>query len=554
MATTLVPLGNPGTVAVPGGDDDASSKFQPVSKLNVEHPIYQANKEAWGQLALLREGGVAIKKHSDKLLRQRPREDTDVFAARCEQFTYQNILGTALGWYGAALFECDPTIYFKNKKGDNLGKKEARFYVDFLGNCDGNKKTYVDFFKRVFSTMLTYGGAYVLTDLRTLAEGEEPPATMAEQLSRGLLDPTLTLLTPMEIINWECDESGEVLWVVVKITQEKQAFLGEKTFVDTWYYYNRTDYEVYRDVRKSADVSVNIDGGGRKAERIRQGRHSLAHQNRVPVRKIELTEGLWLANKAYLLLLDHLNQDNTLSWSLFMSNLAIPVIIGDVDASNMTASEVGYLQFPAGTTYTWSEADGKSFEHSAKRIESLREEAYRSMFLQSQGRSMRATPAMQSGRSKELEMAPAKDIKSSMGSDVRRSMQEVLVDVVDARQDTTVVPDVSGFNFEEDMSTEEVFAVSSILGLRIPSEKFERYIYKKVAKHCMPDANRDQLEAVYTQIDAGPTMEDRMKQDLDKQIELAKAGMSAALKKTPGSGGPTPPPGRGGAGPSPKAR
>jgi hypothetical protein len=231
-----------------------------------------------------------------------------------------------------------------------------------------------------------------------------------------------------------------------------------------------------------------------------------------------------------------------------MSNLAIPVIIGDFDPTNMVSTESGYLQFPAGTTYQWSEPQGTSFIHSAKRVESLREECFRSMNLQAQGRSMRATPAMQSGRSKQLEMAPAKQILAGMGDDLRRHMQAVLADVKDVRRDD-VNPDVRGFTFEDDMTTEEVFAVTSVMSLKIPSENFEKYMYKKVAKAWMVDANREELVKVYDQIDKGPTMKEREEEELSTRIKLVQGEMKANLKKAPG--GPTMPPGRGGAGPSP---
>jgi hypothetical protein len=157
---------------------------------------------------------------------------------------------------------------------------------------------------------------------------------------------------------------------------------------------------------------------------------------------------------------------------------------------------------------------------------------------------------MQSGKSKVLDMAPAKQILSGMGDDLRKHMQDVLVDVKDARHEPEVDPDVRGFNFEEDMTTEEVFAVTSLLNMRIPSRKFEKFVQKKIAKSWMPDANRDELVAVYKEIESGPTMEEREQEDLKNRVKLAKEGMRSSLaSKGPSSNMP---PGRGGAGPSPK--
>lgn len=518
------------------GDDIA------VNLLDQKHLDYEFNYEAWLDLSLLYTGGAAIKNRCERLLKKRPREDEEVYAARMDRFTYQNILGTGLGWYGAAMFDNSPEIFFNGKAGENYWDK-------FLQNCDGLGTTYVDFFKKVFQVLLTYGAAWVLTDIPAITEDKPSPITLADQKMGGYLDVHEVLYTPLNVINWQVDELGKLIYAVVKTEYQEQQFLKKPEIVSTWYYYDRTSYRVYEDRRTpQEEIKIATDDSGRIAKFLRSGKHALADVQRVPIRRMLLSEGLWLANRAYLLLIDHLNQDNTLAWSLFMSNLAIPVVIGDVDASNMTYSETGYLQFPAGTEYTWSEPEGKSFIQSAKRVESVREECFRSMNLQAQGRSMRATPAMQSGRSKQLEMAPAKQILSGMGDDLRRHMQDVLVDVKDARGEFKVQPDVRGFNFQDDMTTEEVFAVTSLLSLKIPSKKFEKIILKKVAKAWMVDANRNQLAEVYDEIDAAPTLEEAQEEQMMRRAEMVKQDLAKSMDDSPEL-----PPGRGGDGPKPEA-
>lgn len=521
---------------------DKSESRAAVNLLDLKHPEYENRYESWLDLSLLYEGGSALKQRCERLLKKRPREDEEVYAARMDRFTYQNILGTGLGWYGAAMFDQPPEIFFNGKSGDDAWTK-------FLSDCDGIGTTYVDFFKRFFQVLLTYGAGWILTDLKSLQPGDEPPVTLQDERERGFLDPHVACYSPLNVINWQVDEMGKLKWAVIKTEVQQQSFMAKPEIVSTWYYYDRENYKVYEDRRNPEEVlRVATDDSGRYADLLREGKHALSHVGRLPIRRLTLSEGLWLANRAFLLLVDHLNQDNTLGWSLFMSNLAIPIVIGDMDPSSMTYSETGYLHFPTGTEYMWSEPEGKSFVHSAKRVESLREECFRSMNLQAQGRSMKATPAMQSGRSKILEMAPAKQILSGMGDDVRRHMQDILLDVKDARHEPKVEPDVRGFNFEEDMTTEEVFAATSLLNMRIPSVTFEKFIQKKVAKAWMMDANRKQLAKVYNEIDTGPTMEEREQDDMKKKIELAKQGMRSALSSKPSGNLP---PGRGGAGPAP---
>lgn len=523
----------------------------PVKILDQKHPDYVLKAPAWLDLTLLKESGVAIGRKCERLLQKRPREDPEVYNGRMERFTHQPILGTALGWYEAAMYKEEPQFFFY--KGTNktqpLDTKESSYYKDqFLSNCDGNRTQFVDFSKRAFADLLTYGVAHILTDLPP-RDPSKPELTLQQELDGGYRDPFLVCYTPLEVINWRTDRTGAYEWVVIKTSKLDQQFLSKPQEVDTWYYFDRTSYKCYELRRDAGTVAVNTDSSTMQADLIAEGTHALSHVSRVPLRSFYLSNKLWLANRAYLLLRDHLNQDNSLAWALFISNLAIPIIIGDVDTTNMVDSETGFFQFPAGTEYKWSEPEGRSFAVSMNRLEGLREEAFRCMYLQSQGMSMRATPQMQSGRSKLVSMVPTHEVLSNMAKDLRQRLQELLGDVVDARRDA-IYPDVRGFDYDDDMTTEEVFAVSSVLGLRIPSESFEKWIYKKVVKAWARDVNQASLEKMYQEIDEGPTMEQKMDEDLKVRMSLMQKGMGKAVSGKMGPQIPMPP-GRGGAGPTP---
>ena len=166
-----------------------------VAEIDQRNTEYEMNYEAWLDLSLLYTGGAMLKARAERVLKKRPREDEEVYACRLDRFTYQNILGTGLGWYGAALFDVEPEIFFNGKAGSD-------YYAKFLDDCDGLGTTYVDFFKKVFQFTLTYGRSWVLTDLRALSPGEAPPATLQEERERKLLDPHIAAFTPLNVINW----------------------------------------------------------------------------------------------------------------------------------------------------------------------------------------------------------------------------------------------------------------------------------------------------------------------------------------------------------------
>lgn len=528
----------PGTVEV--GAELGAPEVR-AGLLDIRNQQYDARYEAWVNLSLLYEGGDALKARAERVLKKRPREDEEIFACRLDQFTYHNILKPAIGFYGAGLFEKPVELFF-------TGEKELPdFYKQFLENCDTRGTSYPGFWSARLQEMLLYGFTWTMVDTPPLPPGVTLK-TRADDKAYGQMSPHLFGYSPLSVINWQMDDNGQLEFVVLKIRQERQQVLQPKRSVDAWYVYDRHNFYVYEYTVPQGQETVTrysgTEDGGRIAKLVRQGRHPLAHIGRVPFRYHAFDDCNWLANNVYLQVLDHLNQDNTLKWALFMSNLAVPVVIGDVDMNNQSMNENGFYLFPAGTEYKWTEPEGKSFIHSAKRIENLREEIYRTLHLHAQGRGMKATPAMQSGRSKQLDYLPAKQIMTKLGADLRRCMQLTLQDVIDVRSES-YRSDIRGFVFEDGMTTEEVFAASSTLSMKIPSRKFEKGMQKKIVRAWMPDASKEELEEMYIEVETGPTMEEIAKQELKDKVQAQ--GIAGSLKQ--GSALPKPP-GRGGDGPS----
>src|ERR1035441_3407100 len=88
-----------------------------IKQLSQEHPDYTALRDTWYQLSVLYEGGHTIKEQAATFLVRRPKELQEIYQARLERFTYDNILGACFGWFRAALFKNPPTIIGSSGKG-----------------------------------------------------------------------------------------------------------------------------------------------------------------------------------------------------------------------------------------------------------------------------------------------------------------------------------------------------------------------------------------------------------------------------------------------------
>ena len=470
-----------------------------VSELNATHAEYAANVDAWVDIDLLYRGGHQIRRQASKFLVRRPKELHDVFSARLERFTYQNCIGTGLGWYEAALFEKPPEVDTRPEAGGEgePAKEIADFYEQFLGNCDRAGTKFKDFWIKVFRGLALFRCAYVLTDLPL---PEQPPVNLKQQKDLGLLNPYLVYYSPANVLNWETDRYGNLEWVVVYTKNENTGFLGAGAVIERWYYFNLEQYAVYERLGKAGEKAPK-----EIATLQASGLHALAKVGRVPLRRIEVSDGLWIGNRALPQAIEHVNADNQLGFALMMAALAMPVIITDDDLTQPTISEVGYFKLTKGSDFKWTEPAGTSFAHLQARIGSLREEIYRQMYLQAQGRSTEAAPAVQSGFSKEVDMRPAANVLSAYGDRLLSGMALVLEDVAAVRGDN-VEFEVRGFHFSTDGGPEEIRNDQSVKDFGVQSDTFHKELQKRVVRRHLPDAEAPTIDAIMDEIDKAPTL------------------------------------------------
>jgi len=491
-----------------------------ASVLDAKHPDWTSNAGTWETVSLLCEGGAHLKSKAGLFLIRRPKEPNEVYEARLQMFTYQNILGTIAGWYESALFRRDPEI--------DLPAEDA-FLKGFLENCDRQGTTFVDLFRRVFRYMLLYQNAYVLLDLPARVS---TPENYAEQVAAGLLDPYLVAYAPLNIINWKMDPWGNLEWAVIATEHIEQGFLADVAVcIERWNYFSTQEFAVYErrtkvGEREKKDEAVLLDSGI----------HALAAAKRVPICRLSIADTLWIGNRTHLQLIDHINTDNTYKWALFVANLAMPVIITDDEITNVTLSELGYFKLGKGSSVSYAEPGGVSFERSAQRLDSLREEAYRQAYLQAQGRSAAATPAMQSGYSKELDMMPAHDVLNDFGDRVRAGMKSVLRDVLTARggllgkADDAEPITVRGFSFDEADTEKEVLDTEAVRRLALPSDTLDLILAKRVATAALGDVEQSVRDKVMKELESAPPKSDRdaaEKEERLKEMENAMGGAAA---------------------------
>lgn len=490
-----------------------------VALLDQTHPEYQ--ERTWSDIDLLARGGDDLRDRAASFLWPREREPEDVYQSRLKRFSYQNLLGTVLAWYGAAIFEEDPSIIPTLADGSEAGEDIRAFYSAWMSNANGGGMTFSDLFRNVFHGMMISRSAYVLTDLP--ATDPAAFATRREQQASGALDPFLVVYGADSVLNWDTDSKGNLLWAVIRATTEDRSFATTPGLTDRWYYFDREDFAVYGAKRQRGH-----DGQLKKAkqaELLRSGRHALADKMRCPVRRICVPDLLWLGSRALLAARAHLNLQNSFYWGLHHACLPVPYIKGEVEGPT-ARSEVAYIQLPIDGDIGYLEPSGTSFELASREIEKLREEIYRQMYLQAQGRSSTASASAASGYSKELDMAPARPVLAALGDVLRKAMTEVLSDVADARGDD-VRWDVRGYDFPEEDDERDIAETQAALDIDLGSETFERELKRKLARKLLRDARPETIKSIDDEIAAAPTRDQRAEQERANQRDRLKALLPA---------------------------
>ena len=504
----------------------------PTKDLDLQHPDFVERLDCWNDIDSLCQSGFRMKKKAEHFLTKRQKELAEVFAARVQNFTYQDILGTVLGWYQAAMFKDAPDIHVRKGEADADVETPDEFYTAFLADCDRAGTSLVDFAKRLFLSLLQYQTTYVLTDLPTTAV-ETPMATLADQKNSGALNPYVVLYDPRSIINWETDSYGNLLWVVVAITTEQQQFAKAPVLTDRWYYFDRTQYAVYEAARKDRS---------RKAETATlaaSGPHALADKGRVPVRRLALPDALWLANRVYLHALAHLNTENALDWGIKQGCLPVLWIKGDF-VEPPVRSEVSYLSIPENGDIGYLQPGASTFEIADKRLSSIREEMYRQLCLQAQGRSSSASASASSGYSKEMDMMPSRDVLNSLGDILRSGLVGIFRDVADAHGDPDLDADIRGLSFDETDEAGELakFDMFQDSDLAISSPTLEREMKKKQARVMLPDARPalqaiidDEIDQSTSKVEAQQAADEAaQQQDQQNQQQMSKALTTATSR------------------------
>lgn len=455
-------------------------------EIDREHPDFKRNKLMWRTYRDLYAGGEHFRSRAADYLLRRQKEALDVYAERLARVFYENYIGSIIDWYSSTLFRREPGLQLE--QGLESGRA---FLTELTDNCDLRGTTLSDFMRQCLVDMLVVGKSHILIDF---PKATAAVSNRAEEDAIGLSRAYLVRYEAEELINWSTNERGEYDWVVLRQILRRQKSVDNAEIIDEtyWHYFDRSEYRTYRRITDSDEPGpISL---------IAAGTHSLVKQHQVPLITLQVSDGLWLMNKAARLQLEHFNKSNALGWAITMGLFAMPVIYSDREW-NQIVGESYYIQLGPQDRFGWTEPDGKVYQIAADNLETLKEEIYRVCYLSEASGELSGGRA-QSAASKQMDFTITQEVLRAYAAAVKDAIRKVFTAVSQAREDNVVVS-VTGLD-EVDISDfgAELTNATNLLQLGINSPTLKKQIYQRLALKYLNDARQEVKDQIAQEIDA----------------------------------------------------
>lgn len=519
-------------------------KSLPYKLFQVRHPSYDACY--WKKLRALYSGLRQELQEDAEVMRQVfppfPTEDPDVYKQRVASSLYIPYAGGLIDFIVAALSSDPLTV--------EAEPELPSWYKEFFKETSrpGGKKVPIDqFMRKQIRTALICRRAWTLVDLPRLdAESDEDlPKSLAEQEQAGALDAYLCAIEPENVVDWEEDEDGRILWaIVLNKTQRRKGLTGDRSVTREEYtYYDSTSWARYaieytKGKEPTEETPVPFEDGDT---------HSFGVAPLVP---LELDAGLWAMAKVEQLAVAHFNTTSALLWgekrSLFqflVMNLADEASAPLADP-NRSQQRIGPGRAWVGSekdTVGYVGPDAAPFMFALEHLNNMRDEMHRVLHSMAQSVDNSGAALQRSGASKAQDQAVTTVVLKALGTNVREHADSVMQMVERGRDEADKYEHViHGLEEFDNMSIEAFLEEAATLEeIDIPSETFHRRYKYSLAKRALgPGAEDEDLDAIREELEENITA-DRFDEPDDIDILNAKAALSGG-DVAPGAPGQAP--------------
>lgn len=495
-----------------------------IALLSSPHPTYDAT--TWRRYDALYRGGEVFRAAVQEFLPKNPMEPDATYQARCGEAHFTSYAGPILDWFSAKV--CAASLVVRATADDGEPAPIDDFYGVWKEDVDGAGTDLIDFVRSRFTEALVKGRAWWLCEMPE--DGAPAPASRAEWESRGLGDATLAPLDNEQVLDFETDQRGELLWAIVHTIETPRPSPSQPRGVirETWRIFDRTDVETWA-VQYDPAVAVRPEDavmeGGKRAHGF--GRVPLVRLGFTGTRGVKVRgrgarpitvssgalEGFWLMRRLADPQVAHFRSSAALDWNIKRTCYAMPVFKVE-DSAKPPVMGVGYyIMIGTKESAEWIAPPTAHLDVLAARCEHLQQEVYRAANQMAQGVNNNAAAVGRSGESKQADASSTEVVLRVYGAVCREAI-EATYSLLSEGRGESVHWSIEGFDvFSVTDAGAVIEAVGKVRALGIPSVTLTRELFYKAADVLLPNADQPTKDAIREEIDAG----------VEAQTELAEA-------------------------------
>lgn len=504
------------------------------------HPEYR--EDFWARSRAFYKGGVHLLENDAVLERVFPRhvgEKDEVYDMRKKLAHYTNHSGSIVNHLIGKLMG-DPVRLQAEPEMDD-------FYTGFQKDTsppNGKECSLDDLVGKVLLEAAQTQCGYALVEMPQKLDDEAK--SLAEQEASGALDAWVVEVKAESVVDWEVDKSGEYVWVLLcfKDSKRDSVYADRNTITETYWMYNQEGW-VRWDVEYRADTPPKGEDVILPAA---VGTHTFG---KVPLAKLQFSDGLWIMSKLESLAREFFNKRNALSWAEFKALMPVlyeyldpgtmPQMSGpagaDNRATNQKRSTAHVQQRRAGAgqgdSAVWVSPPDAPFAHALTSCESIRDEMHRVVQQMALSADNKGSLLRRSAESKQKDTDALDVVLGEYGKLARRFVVELLQLVEAGRGDKPREWTASGASNFDSSSTDALIEEETVLdAVEMPSPTFKAERKKQLARKVLGDSvTEDKLAEIDEEIEnffsnEGLELDEEVNGDTPSREEV-RAGLEA---------------------------
>jgi hypothetical protein len=533
-----------------------------LATLRQVHPTYDA--AYWHRLRALYKGGKTLlgdRKLMEEIFPPHRGEDPAIYDERLSRAFYMPYSGEIVDHIIAAL-TAEPLVLSLEDESEDDEDEEAEsktkggddeelpdFWSEFVKDCSppgGASMSLNQLARQMMLEALIVRCGWTLYDLPP--KGAVPPAgSLGDQEKAGALRAYALPIAAEAVIDWDEDDAGELQWAIIHTVDCKRQGIrgGRNKITERWVYWTAETWEKFEITYDKSRLPKDTD----IVPLVDWGYHT---HGKVPLRRLEVPDGLWVMAKLEGLAREHLNKRNALSWGELQALLPElyeflgPEVSGgggvisesQEDPSRAVSQKrgPGYVQLRgADDKAAFVGPDAAPFEHAMESCNNVRDEMHRVTHQMKLSVDNTAASMQRSGASKAHDKAAEEVVLTYLGLLAREFVRGLAQDVSKARLDEELVSrwQVKGMEeFDSVSATETVEEAVALSTVEVPSPTFRRLHFMKIVKSVLgSQATPKDLQRIVEELEANIT-DDQFSPEAKEAETEAEREHELALKST----------------------